>query len=370
MATHPLNPQFQTAQTYIGLGPRRTIAIAAHLEVRSVLCAAQRLIAFGLVDVLIGSYPRRTGIWPGKDVDVFAKLTNQSIDSITPEAAYQLFYGILLDAFRDRIEPQGRSIKVNYRSDRSPDQRFVVEAAKLLETAALPGPGDQFDFSVDVVPAVRFGDRWGIPNRDPATWTRQAASERWMCTDPERLTELTSERNAQLSIGGQGAYVPTVKMIRQIRREKLGDAKPGGLFMELLVYEGFLNGSISGDTWADLTASTLTYIANRLTTVTTTPLCDPALDQPYNPLPDPAATSHAATVFADLAAKATYALTADKCPAAASWRQILGSNTRANGPVFELPAGCTADGGVMPVFGSSGEDHLRGSNEARGFGDI
>jgi hypothetical protein len=367
MAKHALSDQFRTAHRNIGLGRRRVVAIAAHLEVRDVLNEAASLRERGLHDVLIGSYPRRTGIWPGKDVDVFGKLTAESIETISPAAAYDLFYKVLFAAFGERIEPQARSVKINYRPDRSPGQRFVVEAAKSLGESEVLGLRDTFEFSVDVVPAVHFGALWGIPNRDPSSWQRQAAAERWLCTNPERLTELTQQLNAKHTIGGAGAYVPTVKSIRQIRRVHLGARKPGGLFMELVVYEGFSLGAIVGESWADLASSTLSYIAARLPTVGLNPLCDPALDKPYAPTPDAIDIAMAASVFSNLAAKALTAVGAEKCVAAAIWREIFGTNTNVNGPVFELPSGCTADGGVMPVFGTSA-DPIRGTNEARGFG--
>ncbi|HKY14067.1 MAG TPA: hypothetical protein VJM33_04025 [Microthrixaceae bacterium] len=333
-----------------------------------MLREAEPLLSRGLQDVLIGSYVRETGIWPGKDVDVFGRLCDESIDSITPSDAYGLFFRVLKREFDDRVEPQARSIKVNYSTGRQPDRRFIVAAAEQLASSSELTSRDAYPFAVDVVPAVRFGPRWGIPNRDPSTWVREAAAERWLCTDPEHLTLLTQQLNQRLAIGGQGAYVPTVKSIRQIRRAHLQDAKPGGLFMELILYEGFTLNEIAGDTWADLTASALTYIADRLLTVTTTPLCDPALNQPYTPVPDTADLVHAATVFRTLASKASRALTADKCPAGALWREIFGSNTKVNGPVFEPPPGCTASGTVMPVFGTQVRDPLRGTNEARGFG--
>jgi hypothetical protein len=187
-------------------------------------------------------------------------------------------------------------------------------------------------------------------------------------TNPEELTRLTQALNKSITIGGQGAYVPVVKVVRQIRREHLGSAKPGGFFMELVLHEGFTAGAITGESWADLTASALRYVADRLLTVTTNPLCDPALNQPYSPPPDPAALANAATIFGGLAGMATSALAADKCPAAASWRHIFGSNTKLRGPVFGLPAGCASDGSVMPVFTTPRTDPLRGTDEPRGFG--
>ena len=66
MATHPLTTQFAEAQRNVNLGSRRLVAMAAHTEVRSILRAAVPLVDLGLDDVLIGSYARETGIWPGK----------------------------------------------------------------------------------------------------------------------------------------------------------------------------------------------------------------------------------------------------------------------------------------------------------------
>ncbi len=368
MTIQTLTEQFRVAQQNIGLGSRRKVAIAAHLEVRAVLHLATSLVDRGLVDVLIGSYPRRTGIWPGKDVDVFGKLTNESIDTIEPGLAYDLFLKVLDHAFPGRITPQDRSVKVAYEPDRLPATQYIREAARFLEASDVLGANDAFEFSVDVVPAVRFGNVWGIPNRNHEMWTRAAAAERWIRTNPEKLTDLTRQLNGKLKIGAQGAYVPTVKTVRQIRRTHLGDAKPGGLYFELIVHEGFTNGEIKGDSWAEITASTLRYIADRLLTVNAPPLCDPVLDQPYRPTPEPGSITHAAEVFAGLASDAERALTADQCPAAATWRIIFGPNSKVNGPVFELPTGCRSDGTVMPVFASTAVNPIRGTDEARGFG--
>ncbi len=368
MTIQTLSEQFRTVQSNLELGARRKVAIAAHLEVRAAMKLARTLTERGLDDVLIGSYPRRTGIWPGKDVDVFAKLSKESIDTIEPSVAYELFLTVLKSAFPGRVQQQARSIKIEYRPTLLPDLSFVRQAAELLNESATIGSADGFEFSVDVVPAVHFGNIWGIPNRSRDHWARATAAERWTSTNPEKLTELTQQLNSRISIGGQGAYVPTVKTVRQIRRAHLGDAKPGGFYFELMVHEGFTTGHVKGDSWAEITASTLRYLADRLITVSTTPLCDPVLEQPYNPEPSPSALSHAAGVFAQLTQKAEAALTAEKCPAAAAWRQIFGSNTKANGPVFELPSGCRADGTPTPVFTAPRANPARGTDEAHGFG--
>lgn len=363
--TTPLSDQFKEAQHNINLNARRRVAIAAHLEVRAVLVASSELAFHGLEHVLIGSYPRDVTIWPGKDVDVFGKLTADSIDSIAPGEAYDLFLRVLTTAFAGRITLQPRSIKIDYRGGRLPETSFLKQAAEVLREK-VDTPGQAFDFSVDVVPAVRWADVWAIPNSDRQRWQRTAAGERWVRTDPEKFTTLTQKMNNKIAIGGQGAYVPTVKAIRQIRRAHLGGAKPGGLYFELLAYDGFLSGSISGESWAEITASALASIATRLETVVTDPLCEPALGQPYSPEPDPTDIARAAATFRSLADQAARALKLDPCPAAAIWRAIFGENSQSNGPVFPLPSGCREDGTIMPATVAA--NPLRGSNEARGFG--
>lgn len=91
MAVYPLTDEFGEAQKNVNLGRRRLVAQAAHHEVRTVLKLCRELREHGLDDVLIGSYARDTGIWPGKDVDIFGKLTRATVESLHPDVAYQLF---------------------------------------------------------------------------------------------------------------------------------------------------------------------------------------------------------------------------------------------------------------------------------------
>lgn len=358
MANYNLSDQFAEAQGNVNLGRRRQVAQAAHLEVRDVLRRCDELVRKGLDDVLIGSYARDTGIWPGKDVDIFGKLTGESINSILPNDAYQLFLDALSDQYQGRITCQPRSIRVDFgpEGNRAPADQYL----KTREASR----ADLFPFSVDVVPAVKFEVHWGIPSRNRESWQRMAAAERWVRTDPEALTDLTTRLNNGRFVGGQGAFVPTVKALRQIRREHLGDMKPGGLFVELVLHEGFGNGEINGESWADLTASALAYMGRRLLTASSRPICDPALHEPYAPALDATLLASAANIFSQLAGSAKQALTMEKCPAAATWRQIFGANS--NGAVFPLPPGCRADGTILVP--SVEVNPLRGSNEARGFG--
>lgn len=359
MARHNLDTEFTESQNRINLGPRVAVAKAAHAEVRAALKADAVLMSAGLEDALIGSYARATAIWPGKDVDIFGKLTAHTIDSIAPERAYQVFHASLTPRYEGRLTLQPRSIKIAF----SPEDGPAPEYLTLKDARA----DHLFEFSVDVVPAVRMGDRWGIPHRDPERWSSPATVERWVETDPEELTGLTRTRNEYPLVGGQGAYVPTVKAIRQIRKYHLGRGKPGSLFFEFLAYEGFQSGAITGDTWADITASTLNHIARRLPAVAHAPVCDPVLRTPYKPAPEPGDLAVATERFTRLAAQAAEAVEADRCKAGALWRQVFGTNGRSpNDWVFPLPLNCREDGTLRSA--STAVNPLRGSDEARGFG--
>ena len=295
-----LAEQFRKVQTNIGLGDKRQRAIDAHTQIREALEKSEALKKLGVETVLIGSYGRETAIYPGKDVDVFTKLTKGST-SDEPGGIFELVRDTLVEHYDKRAEPQDRSIKIDF-----PD-----------------------DFGVDVVPAVPMGKRWGIPNRDPAAWDN--TDERWVETDPERLGKLTIQRNREPKIDGQGAYVPTVKMIRQTRKHHLGDNKPGGLYFELLTYQAFEDGA-KGDFFAELLAEVLRRIADQLKS--DEELIDPGLERPYAPQPKRGDLNKAASNFGDLAAKAEEALTLEPLPGS----EDLAGDPRRERPRQVLPS--------------------------------
>jgi predicted nucleotidyltransferase len=310
-----LADQFKKALARIQIsGKKRDRAIDAHTEIRGVLEGSEKLRSLGVETVLIGSYARDTGIYPGKDVDVFVKLTKLDT-SAPPEEVYNAVRDVLVAKYGKRAEEQPRSIKVSFDED---------------------GDG----FAVDAVPAVRMGSRWAIPRRDRDRWQAPDTTERWVETDPEQLGKLTERLNPKLKVEGQGAYVPTVKLVRQTRRHHMRDRKPGGLYFELLAYSAFVGDAVSGDSFADIFAGTLKAIAAQLASGQV--VTDPVLEREYRPTPDAADLARAAQVFAGLAAKADEALRVDKCKAALRWREILGSNDR--GPCFEFPPGCDERG--------------------------
>ena len=80
-----LPDRFRSALTIIEVsGDKAKRAQEAHAELRDHLAAAPTLIERGVQTLLIGSYRRQTGIYPGKDVDVFVKLTK--LDTSTSPA--------------------------------------------------------------------------------------------------------------------------------------------------------------------------------------------------------------------------------------------------------------------------------------------
>lgn len=314
---------FRDALTMIGLGSKRARAIKAHEDVRDVLARDETLKSWGVQTILIGSYGRETAIYPGKDVDVFVKLPDGPND---PEAVFEAVRKPLVAEYGDDVEVHRRSLMINF--------------------------GD--DFSVDAVPAIPTASHWQIPEAD-----ENGNRTLWEETDPENITELTHRRNDDPIVDGSGAYVPTVKLIRQIRRHHLGKAKPGGFYFELEAYAAFEAG-VTGASRAEILASTLDRIAAHLETGVA--VNNPALDRPYEPTPDPADIAAAAATFRDLATKASEALAGERCPAAVLWREILGKNQQ--GWVFALPDDCDEQGKstarITPITD-------KGSREARPF---
>ena len=329
-----LSDQFKGALSRLELGEKRRRVEAAHKEIRELLETDELLCSWAVDTVLIGSYARHTAIYPGKDVDVFTKLTKLNT-SINPRTVFDAVCAVLVAEYGDRAEPQQRSIKVS----------FPIDGGE--------------DFHVDVVPAVTKGDRWAIPRHDTTVWDAADVGERWVETDPEELTELTTELNGNLKVDGQGAYVPVVKLVRQTRRQHRGKEKPGGFYFELMVFWAFAAG-LDGGSFAEIFAKTLRAIATHLGSAES--LIDPVLRTAYKPAPRQDDRTAAAAIFADLAASAERALTLEECAAAAIWRRILGENDR--GPVFPLPPGCDEKGNRIKNVAAVA---AVGSKEASGF---
>jgi hypothetical protein len=197
-----------------------------------------------------------------------------------------------------------------------------------------------YGLTVDAVPARPCGDHWELPSRPDARAT-------WVETNPTELGRLTTNMNTDTrypKLGSQGVYVPTVKMVRQVRRAQLGKTPPGGLFLEICAYWVFDNGLSTQSSWAGYLATTLRGIADLLVDVVDDGLEDPTLPGSFittkatdKELQD---ASDGFGQAADLAEKAL--AEKDDCKSAVLWTQLLGDND--NGAVFELPANCNVDG--------------------------
>lgn len=202
----------------------------AHKSVREALTAADSLRDWGLSPVLIGSYKRDVSIRRVKDVDVFCRM--DTIDTnVSGQEVLNAFFKVLNaeygrdDSGAPRVRRQARSLQVTF---------------------------PEYDgLYVDAVPArSRYDGYWEIPKKD---------SDEWQSTNPEKLTDLKTEMNAAMD----GVYVPTVKLLRQARRAIL-DSRPGGLFVELALYDACSRGTVQWDSQAHAFVTGLEGIASYL----------------------------------------------------------------------------------------------------------
>ena len=179
MATLP--SYFSQALRAIEPGVDADHAKDAHAQVSAALRASAPLTGLGVSPVLIGSYAREVSTRRVKDVDVFGRLEDADKE-LRPGRALDLFEDALAKGFEEkRIERQARSIKVSF---------------------------DEYDLSVDAVPARRKGDHWEIPKK-----TDQDNRASWIETNPTRLTELSTKMNKKFTLSGKGIYVPVVKLV-------------------------------------------------------------------------------------------------------------------------------------------------------------
>lgn len=321
-------------------------AIDAHTEVRELLEADATLKSWGITPLLIGSYGRQTARYPGKDVDIFLRFLDLEVTA-DPAAVYDAVSRVLLAEYGHideggRVTLQPRSLKVDFAS---------------------PNAQADLAFSVDAVPAVPWGKDWAIPNRDRTTW--QSEADRWVRTNPVAFGEASqtlSTSDKSPVVNCRNAYKPIVRLLRQVRHIHLGEAKPGGLYVEVAAYEAWQNGRVAGDSWAELVASSLYEISRIFLTAADDGLLDPILRTLLKPALETSVWLHASRTFGTLAADAEIALRATPCEAAKTWRHIFGTNDR--GQVFPLPDGCSGTGTPMPAVAAVSAN---GPTRARGF---
>ena len=335
-----LRKQFEKALTLIEVNGRKLErAKEAHTEIRELLQQDEQLKEWGIEPLLTGSYGRQTGIYPGKDVDVFLRFTELDTRS-EPKAVYDTVWRVIVQEYGQdgqkggRAQQQARSIKVLFPDHGGPS-------------------GAHGDFSVDAVPAVRDGTLWAVPTKDQNRWVR--GEGRWVTTGALLFGDLSTELNQSASspmVGERHAYKPVVKLIRQIREAHLGDKRPGGLYLEFVTYETWSSRLVTGSEWDALLARTLHCIAARFDRARVEPLLDPVLGTPVDPPLLEDEVKQAAAKFGKLAARANRALGMNNADAAAEWRKILGGNERAD-PVFPNQPNTGGHGGhTVPAIGA------------------
>ena len=323
-----LRIQFEKALNNIEInGQKRKRAIDAHTEIRELLQQDQHLKQWGVEPLLIGSYGRDTGIYPGKDVDVFLRFTRLDTRA-SPRTVFEAVWRVIVRKYGHygqvggRAQQQARSVKVLF-----PDRDRISGG----------------DFSVDAVPAVRHGDLWAIPTKDQNQWVE--SERRWVTTGAERFGEVSTDLNQSAStVGDRPAYKPIVKLVRQTRETHLGDERPGGLYLEFVTFEAWHSGLVAGSEWDLLLARTLECIADRFRRAGLSPLLDPVLGTPVDPPLSKGQVEQAAAIFGQLATAANLALSMNDIDAATEWRKILGGNDCAN-PVLPYPQNSGGGGG-------------------------
>jgi hypothetical protein len=310
-----LSTQFSTARTNIEPGPGDIAAApACHLSVRELLEGAPDLKALGIDTVLIGSYKRQVSIRRVKDVDVFCKLPD--LDSnLTAPRLLTLFGTVLEEKYEGRLKAQDRSWTIT----------------------DFPGT----DLQVDVVPARPCNGHWEIPKADGG----------WEETNPEELAVLTTTLNRD----NDDLYVPTVKLMRQIRRTALGDDAPGGLYFEILTHHAFASGSVDASSQDAALCTALELVVSLLATAQVNGLLDPTITgKTITTKATNADLAAAHMTFSTIAANARRALsTNDRCEAARTWQNMLGNIDGTTDPVFPMPVGCDGTRDVISVPGIS-----------------
>lgn len=294
-------------------------APCAHQEVREVLRDDQQLADWGLDPVLIGSYKRHVSIRRMKDVDLFGRLTALPDDIEPTELLAQFELALKSEFGSERVARQARSIQVEF-----PDLDGLY---------------------VDAVPARP----WTSPSGEEAWQLPKRGEDGWQATNPEQLTRLSAELNAQFD----ERYVPVVKLLRQTRRSLMGKKRPGGLTVEIAAVLAFQSGDITGTTIGELYASALAKTGDTMydAFVLGRGLDDPTLsDEKVLVRGSDADKRQLAEAFVDAGAKAQQALNADaddKCQAARVIRDLLGKAVDDQGAqdyVFPMPDDCNLDG--------------------------
>jgi hypothetical protein len=326
MTMPSLQTQFTHALSNIEPSPDdKTNAPKAHHQVREALEDDRTILGWGVDPILIGSYKRHVSIRRIKDVDVFGRLYDLPLD-VTPTETLNRFERALREAFppqggKPRVKRQSRSLQVAF-----PEYNG-------LYVDAVPARPHVTSSGLDV---------WEVPTREDGTW---------QVTNPDELTRLTSEMNDEEHT--DGAYVRTVKLLRQTRRSLMGNKRPRGLVVEIAVFHAFNSGRVDGFTHAEWYVAALRETARVLEAafVDGQGLDDPTLPGEKIKLGSTAADQVTlAEEFGRAAEEALQALDrpeTEACNGAKAFRELLGKAVDDSGDtdfVFPMPDYCNPDG--------------------------
>lgn len=255
-------------------------------------------------------------------MDVFCELPSLPKEQ-DPQDLLDKFASLLANRYGDRVDKNDRSVKVDF-----PD----------------------VDMHVDVVPARRTRDEWEIPDRDGG----------WEKTHPVKFSELSTARNQDHN----DKYVPVIKLLRQTRRTLLGEAKPGGFFVEVAAYHAFASiPDSNSDNSPSSTAEYYTVALEKMASILrkhsdgVAPLMNPAI--PEQELHIRATKSELDAISREWEQAAIDAREAFACgddqDAARTYKRLLGQNSD-GADVFEVPAAVSVGhrslpSGESPTFG-------------------
>lgn len=194
-------------------------AIDAHTTVRERLRTHERFKDHHVDTFLAGSYRRRTARSPIKDVDVVV-MVEEELHEWEPEEVLELLDDTLADYddYKRRRRSNRRSIQVS----------LATIDMDIVPTVALFGPDAELR----------------IPDRDV---------KQWMRTHPKgHITWVQNLNGSTAKIGSQGTLVPLVKLLKQWKATRLGDARhPKGFILETLA--GYLHDPTAGS-WEEVYA--------------------------------------------------------------------------------------------------------------------
>lgn len=224
MAT--LDSKFRTFMTEIRpTNSQRDEMMSGHRRLRSRLKEDDDLKAILVTDFLQGSYKRSTAIRPKadkrSDVDVVV-VTNLDEDEFTPEEAQKVFHPFLERHYKDKWEPQGRSLAITLSAvdldlvvTSTPSEvvrnAFQLAAVRSLMTPDLWLPVEESETPEAVellMKAAAAGwqtEPLRIPDRD---------AQCWQPTNPLEQIRWTFEKNRNTN----GHYVNVVKALKWWRR--------------------------------------------------------------------------------------------------------------------------------------------------------